>query len=143
MCRTQGHSKTDGRNPESSHPPVSAHLSLESSIPLSRLGADESSHHQSASVALLSEIGHLLGVARTIPFRKRSQCCMLGPRAQRSHRAADFPTVTHLQSASLTGVCSHLISAHTLCLSLPPRGDGTPSAKGHARARTRRHAVAS
>lgn len=46
--------------------------------------------------------------------------------------------MTHLQSVSLTGVCSHLISAHTLCLSLPPWGDGMPSARAvhtHAPAR--------
>lgn len=71
-------------------------------------------------IYLLSETLYLLYIARTIPFRKRSECCLFGPRAQRGHKAADFPTVTHLQSVSLTGVCSHLISAHTLCLSLPP-----------------------
>lgn len=64
--------------------------------------------------------------------------CVFSPRAQRGHKTADFPTVTHLQSVSLTGVCSHLISAHTLCLSLAPWGDGTPSARAvHTHAHTR------
>lgn len=81
----------------------------------------------------------LLYITKTIPFWKRRKCWPFSPRAQRGHKAADFPTVTHLQSVSLTGVCSHLISAHTLCLSPPAWGDGTPSARA---ARTHAHSLA-
>lgn len=53
------------------------------------------------------------------PFLLELKCFLQSPRAKWGHKTAVFPTVTHLQSVSLPSVCSHLISAHTLCLSLP------------------------
>lgn len=50
-----------------------------------------------------------------------------------------LPTVTHLQSVSLPSVCSHLISAHTLCLSLSSLRWWDAVCMGHTHAHLQTH----
>lgn len=87
---------------------------------------------------LLSNIRHTGRNSVMFSFLWNCNSVCESPQAQQDHKAAALPTVTHLQSVSLPSVCSHLISAHTLCLSLSSLRWWDAVCMGHTHAHTQR-----